>query len=381
MKRWKTRIVGSLCVLALLSTISPAHAQISVRIKDITEFEGSEPQRLLGYGLVIGLAGTGGKSPLTQQTAIDMLQRFNVASKYQGAGKDVVFRSGNIAAVMVSAEIGPFARTGSRVDVTVSVIDDAVSLQNGELLWTPLKAVDGVDYIVASGMVNCGAITASASGGGAGTAASATKNHPTVGRVVDGGNVVRECRGRLLHHGMLKVLVRDPDPTTAGAIAKSINTKFSNCAFAADSGTVHVLVPSERCANVVGFMSEIGKLEVTPDSTAQVLINARTGTIIAGHNVKISSVAVTHGNLAIIVNNEPKVSQPNSFSGGKTKTVPSGSVGVTEQGGGVKVFPETMTVGELADALNKLGASPRDLITIFEGLKRINALHAKLVVM
>jgi flagellar P-ring protein precursor FlgI len=381
MKRWINRCLAGASVFAMLAHVAPALGQGNVRIKDITDFEGGESNRVLGYGLVIGLAGTGGKSTLTQKTAVDMLQRFNVASKFQGDAKDAIFRSGNVSAVMVTAELGPYARTGSRVDVTVSVLDDATSLQGGELLWTPLKAVDGVDYIVASGNVNCGAFLATASGGGGGTAASATKNHPTVGRVVNGGAVVRECRGRLLQHGTLRILIRDPDPTTARAIAKSINTKFSNTAFAADNGTIHVYVPRERCNNLVSFMSDIGTLEITPDSPARVLINSRTGTIIAGHNVKISSVAVTHGNLAIIVNNEPKVSQPNAFSGGKTKTVPSGQVGVTEQGGNVTVMEGTMTVGELANALNRLGASPRDLIIIFEGLKKMGALHADLVPM
>ena len=357
-------------------------AQRGVRIKDITDLEGAQTNHMVGFGLVVGLNNTGGKSTFTQQVAIDMLQRFMVTTKFQADLKgDSAFKSGNISAVMVTTELGPFARVGSRIEVTVSALDDATSLDNGMLIVTPLKGVDGLEYVTAQGPVSVGGFLFTASGGGSGTAASAQKNHPTVGRVANGPLVVREARGKVLCNGQLKILLRDADYNTARAIAKVINEKFTGCAYTLDAGTVNVIVPAERQFNVVSFISEFGLLEITPDSPARVVINERTGTIVAGHNVKISTVAVTHGNLAIVTSNEPIVSQPNSFSRGKTKVLPRAQLGVTEQPHSVRVLDQTMTVAELARALNALGAAPRDLIVIFQALKRLGALHAELVFM
>ncbi len=376
----KIRTVRWACwafVFSCLCNASPAFAQVSVRIKDITDLEGSQGNHVFGFGLVIGLNNTGSKSTFTQQVAVDMLQRLNVTTKIQGP--EGVFKSGNISAVMVTADLGPFARVGSRIDVTVSALDDATSLDNGVLIFTPLKGVDGVDYVVAQGSVSTGGYAFSASGGGTGTAASAQKNHPTVGRVVAGPRVVREARGQVLCNGQLKMLLRKHDYNTARAIAKVINEKNMGAAFTIDAGTIHIAVPPERCTNLVSFISDIGMLEVVPDSPAKVVINARTGTIVAGHQVKISSTAVTHANLVIVTSNEPVASQPLPFSKGKTKILPRAQIGVTEQGNTVQVLEQTMTVGELARALNALGAAPRDLIAIFEALHELGALHAKLV--
>jgi flagellar P-ring protein precursor FlgI len=282
---------------------------------------------------------------------------------------------------MVTTELGPFARVGSRIDVTVSALDDATSLDNGVLILTPLKGVDGVEYVVAQGPVSVGGYLFSASGGGAGTAASAQKNHPTVGRIANGPIVVREARGKVLCNGRIKVLLREPDYDTARAVAKVINDKFTGAAFTVDAGTVNIFVPPELCTNMVSFISDIGMLEINPDTPARVVINERTGTIVAGHHVKIDTVAVTHGNLAIVTSNEPIVSQPNPFARGKTTVLPRAQLGVTEQAHSVRVLPETMTVAELARALNALGAAPRDLIVIFQALKRLGALHAELLFM
>jgi flagellar P-ring protein precursor FlgI len=282
---------------------------------------------------------------------------------------------------MVTTELGPYARVGSRIDVTVSALDDATSLDNGILLVTPLKGVDGVEYVTAQGPVSVGGFLFSASGGGPGTAASAQKNHPTVGRVSNGPMVVREARGKVVCNGQIKVLLREPDYNTARAIAKAINEKFVGTAYTLDAGTVSVVVPSDRLNNVVSFISDIGLLEITPDTPARVVINERTGTVVAGHNVKIATVALTHGNLAILTTNTPIVSQPGPFAGGRTKTLPRGNVAVAEQGNRVHVLDETMTVADLARGLNALGAAPRDLIVIFQALKKLGALHAELVFM
>jgi flagellar P-ring protein precursor FlgI len=337
---------------------------------------------MVGFGLVVGLNGTGSKSTFTQQVAVDMLQRFMVTTKIQADLKgDSVYKSGNISAVMVTTELGPVARVGSRIDVTVSALDDANSLDNGTLILTPLKGVDGVEYVVAQGPVSVGGYLFTASGGGAGTAASAQKNHPTVGRIANGPIVVREARSNVMCNGRVKLLLRDPDYSTARAIAKVINERFSGAAFTVDSGTVHIFVPPEQCVNYVSFLSDIGLLEITPDTPARVVINERTGTIVAGHQVKISTVALTHGNLAIVTNNEPIVSQPEPYSRGRTKVLPRAQLGVTEQGNSVRVMEETITVGDLARALNAIGAAPRDLIVIFQALKKLGALHAELVFM
>ena len=222
---------------------------------------------------------------------------------------------------MLTAELGPYARIGSRIDVTVSVLDDASSIDNGQLIVTPLKGLDGVEYVTAQGHVSVGGYLFTASGGTAGTAAAAQKNHPTVGRVANSSIVVREARGKVLCNGQLKILVREPDYNTARAIATAINEKFTGIAYTVDAGTVNVFVP-ERTVRLVDLIDDIGNLEITPESRARVVINERTGTIVAGHHVRISTVAVTHGNLAIVTSNEPIVSQPNSFSKGKTKVLP-----------------------------------------------------------
>jgi flagellar P-ring protein FlgI len=369
-------------LLAAVIGLAPANARAGVRIKDITDLEGSQSNHLVGFGLVVGLNGTGSKSTFTQQVAVDMLQRFQVTTRIQADTKgDSVFKSGNIAAVMLTTELGPVARVGSRIDVTVSALDDSISLDNGVLILTPLKGVDGVEYVVAQGPVSVGGYLFSASGGGPGTAASAQKNHPTVGRVANGPMVVREARGKIACNGQLNILLREPDYETSRAIARAINEKFAGSAFTIDSGTVHIFVPIDRATNLVSFISDMMSLEITPDTPARVVINERTGTIVAGHQVKISTVAVTHGNLAIVTSNEPIVSQPLPYSRGKTKVLPRAQLGVSEQAGSVNVIEQTMTVNDLARALNALGASPRDMIVIFQALKRLGALHAELVFM
>src|SRR5947209_1953403 len=275
-----------------------------------------------------------------------MLQRFNITAKIvsqiQG---DAVFKSGNISVVTVTAELGPFARRGSRMDVIVAALDDAASLQGGILLQTPLRGADNVIYAVAQGPLSVGGYTFTVPGGnaGGGAVASAQKNHPTVGRIPGGAIIEREARGEVLCNGQIRMMLREPDYNTSRAIARAINERFPDSAVSLDAGSVQVFVPSPLCANVVCFVGDIGVLEVMPDTTAKVVINERTGTIVAGQQVKVSAVAVTHGNLAIVTNNEPIASQPAPFSKGKTVVLPRAQLGVTEQGGPVRVMEQTMT--------------------------------------
>lgn len=367
-------------LVLLLSFYSAAPA--GVRIKDITDLEGARPNQLVGFGLVIGLDGTGSKSSFTQQVAVDMLQRFYLTTKTVAELRgDAVFKSGNISAVMVTAELGPYQRRGTKLDVTVSTLDDATSLQGGQLIFTPIKGADNVVYAVAQGQVFVGGFSFGVPNGSASPTAGAQKNHPTVGRVPGGAIIECEARGKILCNGQIRLLLREPDYGTSRAMAEVINKRFPDSAITVDAGTVQVFVPDEFLPHLVSFVSDIGVLEVNPDMPARVVINERTGTVVAGENVRIATVAVTHGNLSISTSNEPVAAQPLPFSRGKTVILPRAKVGVTEEGGFVQVLESTMTVADLARALNALGATPRDLIIIFQHLKKLGALHAELVIM
>ncbi len=362
-------------LIAALLLAAPAFGE-GVRIKDITDVAGARSNQLYGFGLVTGLDGTGGKSAFTQKVAVDMLQKLQVGSKIAADLKgDNVYKSETISAVMVTAEIGPYARRGSRFDVIVSVVDDAKSLQGGTLMLTPLRAVDGEVYAVATGPLSVGGFSFS------GKAASAQKNHPTVGRVPNGATVEREALGEILCKGQIRLLLKEPDYVTAKATGKAINDLFPSSTITLDAGTLNIFVPPERIGNLVGFVSEIGLLEVVPDTPARVVINARTGTIVSGEQVKLSTVNIAHGSLSIVTSEAAEVSQPAPFSKGNTTVVPRTTVGVTEQSGTLHLIHRAVTVAELARALNSLGVTPRDLIDIFQALKQAGALHADLVIM
>ncbi|MFO0863138.1 MAG: flagellar basal body P-ring protein FlgI [Gemmataceae bacterium] len=368
-------------IFAAAAILTP-RVEAGVRVKDLADLQGATNNQLVGIGLVVGLDGTGGKSTSTQQMAVDMLQRFKISTKIIATAQgDAVFKSQNISMVMVTTDLGPFHRRTGKVDVTVSALDDATSLNNGVLLRTPLKGFDGIEYAIASGPISTGGFSFAAASGGA-NAATAQKNHPTVGRIQGGGEIVREARSEVLCQGQVRLMLRDPDYATAKSIARGINERYGMVGFPIDAGTVQVIVPPHELPNLVGFIGELGKIEIEPESVARVVINERTGTIVAGHNVRLTPAVVTHGNLAITTTNEPIASQPAPFSKGKTVVLPRANIGVTEQGGQMRIIDRpTMTVAELANALNALGASPRDLIVILQALKQAGALHAEIVKM
>jgi flagellar P-ring protein precursor FlgI len=361
-------VLGSVLALA-------APAQAGARIKDITDLEGARNNQLYGFGLVVGLNGTGGRSRFTQQVAVDMMKRLCVVSKiaFQQL-TDNTFVSPNISAVMVTAEIGPFARIGSRLDVTVSVLDDATSLQGGTLLFTPLHGADGVVYAIAQGPLSVGGFVFG------GAAASAQKNYVSVARIPGGALVEHEARGEVLCKGRVHLLLKNADYATARSVAAVINQWMPGHALPLDAGTIEVVVPPEARSHAVSFLSDLGNLEVLTDAPARVVINERTGTVVAGENVKIATVAIAHGNLAIVTREAPQVSQPNGFSQGRTVVVPRTQIGVTEQPAQLYIAPQTVTVADLARALNALGVSPRDLISIFQAIKQAGALQAELVI-
>lgn len=349
-------------------------ADAQVRIKDITSLEGDRSNQLVGFGLVVGLNGTGSRSPFTLGVAVDMLQKLNVTAKiFNQSPADNVLRSTNISAVMVTAELGPFNRPGSRIDVAVSSIDDTSSLQGGKLIMTPLRGADGEVYAVAQGPLSIGGFIVS------GQAASVQKNHPTVGRIVGGAIVEKEALGQVVQRGRSRFLLHSPDWNTSRKIARAFNDYFPGCAEPFDAGSVDVLLPS-NLPNPVVFLAELGLQEIRPDTPARIVINERTGTVVVGADVKLATTAIAHSNLTIVIAENPEVSQPPPFAppGARTTVVPRTQVGVTESSPKLNVIPRSATVAELARALNALGVSPRDLMSIFQALKKAGALHAEL---
>lgn len=364
------RFAAAAAVLALLFTGSGANAS---RIKDLALVEGGRDNQLVGFGLVVGLAGDGdSRLSYTVQGVANALQRFgvNVAPE--------TLRGENVAAVMVTADIPAFSKPGSRIDVTVSSIGDADSLQGGILLQTPLLGADDTVYVVAQGPVVVGGFSAGAGGAGG---ATITQNHPTVGKIAGGGIVEREIHTEIVRNEMLRLLLLNPDFTSAARIAEAINRHFPQSSRATDSSTVAVRVPREFLDEQVHFVAMIEAITVRPDVAARVVINERTGTIVATSRVRISNVAVSHGSLTISIVSDLAVSQPPPFAeGGQTVVVPATEVEVVEQRGAFEIVPDEPTIEQVAAALNRLGVTTREMMSIFQAMKAAGALQAELVV-
>ncbi len=364
-----------------LAAIACGQASAGVRIKDITDLEGARGNQLYGLGMVVGLEGTGGRSLVTQQLAVDMLFRFQVRSKIAPTERlDNVFRSGNVSAVMVTSELGPYTRKGAKLDVLVSALDDAASLQGGTLILTPLRGADFETYAVAQGPISIGGYLFSSPPGGQSPFASIQKNHNTAGRIPGGAFVEREARGNAICNGRIHFLLRQPDNNTSRGIAKAINAKNPGTAFAIDAGTVEVAIPDSALLDPVAFIGDMENLEVQPDTPAKVVINERTGTIVAGDNVRVSPVALAHGSLAITTDISFYGGLAVPFGGAPGAVLPQFNLETREGSGTFKMIPRSVTVADLARALNALGVTPRDLIAIFQALHRAGALHAELVI-
>ncbi|QDU40236.1 Flagellar P-ring protein precursor [Maioricimonas rarisocia] len=347
-----------------------------VRIKDITEVEGVRTNQLVGMGLVTGLNGSGGKSPVTRRFAMNLLQRFGMRADPELRRllqTDTSQKTDNLSVVTVTAELPSFAREGSRLDVSVAAFDDAKSLQGGQLIMTPLFGADGEVYAVASGPVSTGGFSFG------GDAANVTKNHPTAGRIPDGAVIELNTLTPIGQGGFFRLLLNSPDFETARRIAEAINKLTPGAASVVDAAVISVKIPRENCHDVPAFIGAIGSLVVVPDTKARVVINERTGTVVVGDHVRVSSVLITHANLAVMTTEEPQVSQPAPFSEGETTTVPRTDLDVVEERAPINLLPETTTVGDLARALNALGVSPQDLSSIFQQLKESGALHAELL--
>ncbi|MCA9056122.1 MAG: flagellar basal body P-ring protein FlgI [Planctomycetaceae bacterium] len=346
-----------------------------VRIKDITDVGGVRANQLTGMGLVVGLNGTGGKTAATRRFAVNLLQRFGQRTDPTVRAlleTNTQMKTNSMSVVVVTAELPAFARIGSRIDVVVSTFDDASSLQGGVLILTPLLGVDGQAYAVASGPVSTGGFSFE------GQAGSIQKNHPTTGRIPNGAIVEEETCTSLGTDGVLTLQLRDPDFETARRLCDAVNESLPGAARSIDSSVVSIQIPPQFQADVPGLLGTLGSLTIEPDAVARVVINERTGTVIIGDQVRLSRVLITHANLAVMTSEAPQVSQPPPFSDGETTVVPRTELNVREEQSRVNVVDDVVTVGELAQALNALGVSARDLSSIFQQLKESGALHAEL---
>lgn len=358
-------------LLSLLLTFACAHPLQAARVKDVTLIEGGRDNQLVGYGLVVGLANKGdSKSDQIVRTVANALQRFGI--NLQGAQ----LKSDNVAAVMVTADIPAYARAGTRIDVTVSSIADAKTIQGGILLQTPLLGADETVYAVAQGAIAVGGFLGGEGGQGG---ATVQKNHPTVGIISGGALVEREIPSTFVRDNNVELMLLNPDYTSAARIAQAINLEFPQSAMAKNAATVNIAVPDDFKGYEVNFIARLGLIEAEPDVPARVVINERTGTIIATSNVRVSTVAISHGALTINVAKTQAVSQPGALSGGNTAVTNSTQTDVKEQLGKFGVIEESPTIQQVASALNALGVTTREMMAIFQSMKRAGALQAELI--
>jgi flagellar P-ring protein FlgI len=380
-----TRTLHRACAAALAALIlcwcagaparadAPYRGSATSRIKDLSAIEGVRQNQLIGYGLVVGLNGTGdtlNNIPFTRQSLQAMLERLGVNIRGQ------TLRTGNVAAVMVTANLPAFGTQGSRIDVTVSALGDAKSLQGGTLLVTPLLGADGNVYAVAQGSLAVGGFQAE------GDAAKIVRGVPTVGRISNGAIIEREIDFALNRLSQVRLALRNADFTTAKRIAAAINDFIgANTAEPLDSSTVQVNVPKQYTGNVVSLLTEIEQLQIEPDLPAKIVIDERSGIIVMGRDVRVSTVAVAQGNLTVTITETPQVSQPAPFSRGATTVVPRTRVGVQEDGKRLAVVREGVSLQQLVDGLNALGIGPRDLISILQAIKASGAIQADIEVM
>jgi flagellar P-ring protein FlgI len=361
----------NLSMLMTLALLSGAAGAQSTRVKDIARLEGVRTNQLVGYGLVVGLEGSGDSKQtlFTVQSTVNMLSRFGV----QVPATQVKVK--NVAAVMITADLPAFARSGDQIDIQVSSVGDARSLQGGTLLQTPLTGADSQVYAVAQGSVSIGGFSA---GGGGG---SQVKNHPTVGRIPNGALVEKEVPMTIAEGDHLTFSLRRADFTTAARFATAVQKSTGAIAIAEDAGRVRIMIPADQKANTVQFISRIGEVSVDVDPVAKVVINERTGTIVIGGAVRLSTVAVAHGSLTVAVTPDPIISQPAPFTKGKPVVVPKVDVKVTEDRASTMMIKSGDTVEQLIKGLNAIKATPRDIIAILQAIKQAGALNAELEVL
>jgi len=356
-------------LFVILTGLIPQPSQ-AVRLKDISSIKGVRDNQLIGYGLVVGLNGTGDgyKATFTTNGLVNMMENMGIHLN----SNDVKVK--NVAGVMVTARLQPFAKIGQEIDVLLSSLGDAKSLQGGTLLATPLKGLDGKVYALAQGPIGVGGF-AMAGGGGGGV----QKNHPTVARIPGGASVERELPNAFAEKDQIIFSLDAPDFTTSSRAVDAINSFLGgDFARARDSATINVEVPENHRKNFVGFLSAIENITVVPDVSAKVVLDERTGTVVMGQNVRIAKIAVSHGNLNLQIGVDQKVSQPLPLSGGQTVVSPTTTIFTSEGGDKLIVLDEGPTMEEVVRILNAIGVSPRDLIAIFQSIKAAGALQASL---
>lgn len=359
-------------VLAAILFPASVSAQ-TVRVKDIASVQGARSNQLTGLGLVVGLDGSGDSNStlFSAQMVVNLLARQGV-NVPQGT-----IKVKNIAAVMVTAELPPFVRKGSRINVTVNSLGDARSLQGGTLLQTPLKGADDQVYAVAQGPLSIGGFNFSAGG------STAQKNHVTVGRIPRGALVEREVSASITDGKSVEITLNDPDLTTANRVAEAIRSKLPDApAEALDAYTIRVGLPPSAQMNLVGFLAKVEALSVTPDAVAKIVVNERTGTVVVGGNVRVSPCAIAHGSIQVRVDPAPVVAIPPPFSeNGQPVVLPLSEVSVRENPAKLATVPETTTIDQLVRALNALGVTPRDLIAILQLMKAGGHIAAEIEVL
>ncbi|MHB8110351.1 MAG: flagellar basal body P-ring protein FlgI [Syntrophorhabdaceae bacterium] len=351
----------------LLFMVSLADA---ARIKEMGYINGARNNQLIGYGLVTGLAGTGDKTQtiFTNQSLANMLETMGIRVDPKAT------KVNNVAAVMVTCNLPPFARIGSKIDVTVASIGDAKSIEGGVLVATPLKGVDGQVYAMAQGPMIVGGFLASGQG------ASVQKNHPTVGRIVNGASIEREVLSEDYKGSNIMIALKMPDFTNARRIVDRINETFRDSAHAKDAGTVTVRIPGDMRGDPVKFLSIVENMDVKTDMQAKIVVDEKTGTVVIGENVKVSTVVISHGNISVQVKEDTRVSQPMPFAQGQTVVTPDTQIKVREDKGKFYLLEAGVSIRELVNALNATGISTRDDITILQTIKASGALHAELEV-
>lgn len=358
--------------LLLLFTLAPPSAWAE-RIKDLAMIAGVRHNQLVGYGLVVGLNGTGDQTtqtPFTVKSLKSMLSNLGVTIP-----PELDLQLKNVAAVSIQTELPPFAKPGQTVDITVASIGNAKSLQGGSLLMTPLKGADGETYAIAQGNVVVGGISAAAGG------SSVTVNVPSAGRIPNGATVERQVLDSFGNNGPIVLNLHRADFTTAERLVEAINKTFgSDIAQALDASSIQVRGPADRNQRV-SLISVLENIEVVPGQTAaKVVVNSRTGTVVIGQNVQVGPAAVSHGNMMVTINAEPTVSQPGPFSGGRTVVVPRTDITVSQEKKPMFLFNPGVALDDIVRAVNQVGASPGDLIAILEALKAAGALKAELIV-
>jgi len=374
----KTIIWRLAAALSLLSFLLPSVCYPGmVRLKDIARVNGVRSNQLIGYGIVVGLNGTGdsASASFTYHSIVSMLEHMGIT-----VAKDQISVN-NVAGVMVTASLPPFAKEGSTLDVTVSSVGNATDLTGGTLLMTPLKAADGNVYAAAQGSVSIGGASSAGSNDGG---VSVQKNHPTVGRIPEGALIEREVPTTMMSGNVIMMTLRNPDFTTSERVAEAVNkTMGSSLATPVDAGNISLTVPKEFQNRLTAFVAEVEAVQVTPDMAAKIVINERTGTIVAGENVRVSKVAVAHGNLSIEIKTVFNVSQPiASTNQGESYVPPSNAQSTVEKTNArVVVMDEGIDIGKVSAALNAMGVTPRDMITIFQTMREAGALQADLVIM